>query len=860
MYNNIKALICLAITGLLGISCADTADIENRLNDLEGRLDNIEATVSGINADINALSSLAKEGIFIVGKTDLEHGYRLELSTTEESQTIEVTYGEEVPNAVPVFSIDADGNWLVSTDGGTNFSPVEGADNAHNPEGNPPQVMVDDENYWCISYDGVNYTRILKNGEPISATSGIQAGGITGIFTNVVFNESTGNMDFTLANGTSFSVPVIETFYMNVLNFADGQKILLNETIVYEVEMSDVKSAAIPDIPGWHITLEDTQLTVTAPSTGTESDCIVRIYLVSNDNLLKTVSLVFHLVPTPIDANACKEWNDFVAGNDDNVLLDFSYAGYMHGETGVPAVTVSEGINGECTTNLAGYKVYNIRQYGAVGNGTDSDRDAFIAMLTDALGEPTMNGAGDQLTFPHSNQPRNVIFYFPEGNYVLHTEADNNFEQNKSVSILIRGSNIILKGAGRDKTTLTMAAENLPSQGELVMYSSPDMIQLKHNTGIQTSNVLATVTGTAEKGAFSVEVADAGKLTADDWVCLYLKNNSPEVVTAELAPYEAGSNWTIAGSEGVVVKDLHQIKSVSGNTVTFHEPIMHEIDPSWNWTIVNYQHYENVGVEDMTFAGNAKEKFDHHLSWHDDGGYKPISITRVVNSWMRRVDFVSVSEACSIIESANVSVYDCGISGTRGHAAIRSQASSRVFIGAVTDKSEGYFMDNLGHDVTDNYGVAGQYHAVGVSKESMGAVLWRNKWGDDSCFEAHASQPRATLIDCCEGALIRWRQGGADTEMPNHLADLMLWNFDNTVPFSGTWIWWDNGSSWWKFLPPVIVGFHGEAVNFDPSQTKVNSSYGTEVTPGSLYEAQLRNRLGFVPGWLNELKGIAPVQ
>ena len=156
MYNNIKALICLAITGLLGISCADTADIENRLNDLEGRLDNIEATVSGINADINALSSLAKEGIFIVGKTELEHGYRLELSTTEASLTIEVTYGEEVQNAVPVFSIDADGNWLVSTDGGSSFSPVEGADNAHNPGGNPPQVMVDEENYWCISYDGVN--------------------------------------------------------------------------------------------------------------------------------------------------------------------------------------------------------------------------------------------------------------------------------------------------------------------------------------------------------------------------------------------------------------------------------------------------------------------------------------------------------------------------------------------------------------------------------------------------------------------------------------------------------------------------------------------------------------------------------
>ena len=553
-------------------------------------------------------------------------------------------------------------------------------------------------------------------------------------------------------------------------------------------------------------------------------------------------------------------YQDFLDKNERNILLDFSYAGYDHGESAPAEVTVTQGTDGTYTASN-GYKVYNIEDYGANGDDDLSDREAFLDMLEDIFGAPSTNGnPATQITFPSKNSAKAVI-YFPEGNFILHTSDDNTEISGKTYSytILIRGGDLIMKGAGRDKTTITMKDKNY-ADDEDVLYSSPDMIQFKHNTGVQKDNVLAAVTGNAAKGSFSVEVSGTSNLVPGDWVCLYLKNNSPDVVAEEMQPYETDMSWVISGNYGVSVQDLHQVKSVSGNTVTFHEPLMHEIKPDWDWKIVGFQHYQNVGIEDLTFAGNAKEEFIHHASWEDDGAFKPLSMTRHVNSWIRRVDFSSVSEACSIITCANVSVYDCNITGNRGHAAIRSQASSRVFIGAVTDKSEGYFMDNLGHEVTGNYGVAGQYHAVGVSKESMGAVLWRNKWGDDSCFEAHASQPRATLIDCCEGALIRWRQGGADTEMPNHLADLMLWNFDNTVPFSGTWIWWDNGSSWWKFLPPVIVGFHGEAVNFDPTQTKVNSSYGTEVTPGSLYEAQLRNRLGFVPGWLNELKGIAPVQ
>ncbi|MDE5637103.1 MAG: DUF4955 domain-containing protein, partial [Alistipes sp.] len=148
----------------------------------------------------------------------------------------------------------------------------------------------------------------------------------------------------------------------------------------------------------------------------------------------------------------------------------------------------------------------------------------------------------------------------------------------------------------------------------------------------------------------------------------------------------------------------------------------------------------------------------------------------------------------------------------------------------------------------------GQYHAVGVSKPSMGAVLWRNSWGRDSNFESHATQPRATLFDCCRGAFLTSRQGGDQNQMPNHLDDLTIWNFNETVPEPGNYIsWWNFSSRYWKFMPPTIVGYAGQ-VQFDPESVKLDEGHGQNVYPESLYEAQLQQRLGSVPAWLLELK------
>ena len=867
MKNLYLKIACLAAGAAGAVSCADTAEIESQLTDLENRVTALEELVTQINSNATAAYILHTEGLVVmnVHAYDDNTAYKLDMS---DGSSVTIYVAEDGESGItPTIGIDREGNWTL-----TIWDETHIIGSSQNAKGIIPQIGVDADGYWQMSTDdGLTWSYIPEEANT-DKTKRIKATGTSitdSFFTSVEYNEEEQTLDIVMASGESKSINVHkEEITMEVTDFdmENGETVYLNEPKLFNAVFSEdvVDAYAVcPDSWKAEITeLEDGrhQFTVTAPGTGNPDTAYeILIYLQSEESHLRVYTFKFRLVLEDYNDAYTKAWRNFQAGDPDNVLLDFSYAGYMHGEEAPAEITITENADGTCTASN-GYKVYNIEEYGADGTDDKSDRDAFIAMLTDALGKPELNDAGDQLTFPHSNAAINAIFYLPEGNFILHTSADNNAEKNKSTSIVIRGSNIILKGAGREKTTVTMQDPNLPSQGESVMYSSPDMIQLKHNTGIQAGTVLANVTADADKGVFSVTVDGTGSIRKGDWVCLYLLNNSPEAVAAELDPYKAGTGqygeqWTIS-SEGVSVRDLHQVKSVSGNTVTFCEPVMHEISAAWGWKIVRYQHYENIGVEDITFAGNAKDRFDHHASWEDDGAYKPISITRAVNSWMRRVDFVSVSEACSIIESANVSVYDCEISGTRGHAAIRSQGSSRVFIGAVSDKAQGYSMDEKGHDVTgsDPNEVTGQYHAVGVSKESMGAVLWRNTWGSDGCFEAHATQPRATLIDCCTGSFMRWRQGGDAVQMPNHLADLTLWNFENTKPFSGTWIWWDRSDYWWKFLPPIVVGFHGEAVAFDENQTKLIESNGAPVEPESLYEAQLRNRLGYVPAWLNALK------
>lgn len=810
-----SALILLSVS----LSCRDKEALEARLDTISSRIDALEDAVAKANSNAIAAGILLQDkGVVILGYEKLPYGYRLSLS---DGTVVEITFGADAPPLVPVIGIDADGDWIISTDGGQSFEKIQGASSISANGGSTPQVRINANQFWEISFDGVQWN-VLKDasGHPISAVDSSSIYGESSFFKEVTYSIETSEMKFTLVDGRTVRVPVVNNFFLHLRGYKDGQSIRAGETLTFPVEMADVAEAIVQAPEGWIMTVTDTECTITAPETGTEGEQVqLGILIVSSKGYLRREKLSFTFTLVADGTTGVKTWDDWVTGSSDNVLPDFSFAGYDHGQS-VPADAFD-----------LGYKVYDVTDYGAVPNDGISDRDAVIKAYQAII------GAG-QVHKPNAR----AILYFPEGEFILHTSADD--VGGKSQSLLMRAGAFVIKGAGRDKTTLVMKDPNLPASAAL--YSSPVMLELKHQSGLSE---IAKVTADAAKGSFSVTVSTTSGIAVGDWVCLHVINNNPEFVARELAPYSAESTMTNIIDTGVQVYDYHQVKSISGSTVTFEEPIMHSVEVQWGWTIQKYPHYEEVGVEDLTFKGFAKENFLHHGSWMDDGAYKPLSLVRITNGWVRRVRFTSVSEACTISSCANVSVYDIEIDGNRGHSSIRSAGSSRVFIGKVWDHSSGalagsgVFAENTG-----------QYHAVGVSKQSMGTVLWRNTWGRDACFEAHATQPRATLIDCCEGGWMQFRQGGDENQVPNHLADLVIWNFNSTTPYSGTWDWWKSNSKWWKILPPVIVGFHGQPCTFLESQTLIDESHGVPVEPESLYEAQLKKRLGAVPAWLNIIK------
>ena len=229
-----------------------------------------------------------------------------------------------------------------------------------------------------------------------------------------------------------------------------------------------------------------------------------------------------------MDASAstsANAWKKFMMKAEDNVLLDFSYAGYMHGEVAPPDVRIdfdtpltdangNKYYNGYITGGAQGsaiYKVYNIEDYGANGNDEVSDRPALIKILKEVM-KCTEQSADDGKTFRYyiGGNNANAIIYFPVGKYILRGGDDAETVETLRLTM----GNIIFKGAGQGKTTIEMAVKNNATDPNK-MWSTPNMLEFKHNSDLEEPTA---VTGDAEKGTFSIEVASTSGIKAGDWV------------------------------------------------------------------------------------------------------------------------------------------------------------------------------------------------------------------------------------------------------------------------------------------------------------------------------------------------------
>lgn len=866
-----KVISIICITLLVALySCDERDDLRSDIDNLKERVANLEASIEQMNSDISNYQQMVEGKILVVGYSkDEQDNYTIELSNGE---TVTIYSGKVDMNDMPLFSVNASGHWAYTINDMTtellvNDKPVSAIPEA-GTAGVTPKLKVDANGFWLVSIDNGSTWNKLGNNQIADGTQAVA--NASSLFSNVTIDEATGQITFTIrADNSQVKVPIYGKDFYLTIKYEGTATFGLGQKQEFVVEQANVETATIEN-QTWGVKLTENKLIVTAPKTnvqGKEYEEQIYIKIFSKEGYCRVVKLPVKLLTTKIDANSAIAWQHFKTG-ENNVLPDYSYAGYNHGES-APQGAFS-----------LGYQVINVKERMTAKNMTA--REALISILQEK-GMTRVNGTNKL------NANAKIVIYFPAGDYVLHNDDDNTRDESKqkdavdsknnnvSSGIEIYGGNFVIKGDGPDKTRLIMETPNLPTSISNLS-SSPILLAIKHTNGPNNagnSPKLASVTENAKRGDFTVKVSGTTGISSGQWVQLRLRSGDRELVKKEIGPIALNENWAIAKAPisinqssddlyGVKITEFHQVKSAANGKITFYEPIMHDIDIKYNdtegWEIRTYKYLENVGIEDLSFVGNALDGYAHHgeghaeqakVGWQYDGAYKPLLLQRVVNSWVRNVHFESVSEALTFAESANSSAYDIRISGKRGHSAVRSQGSSRVFIGKVRDESAG----------NDVYGKScqGQFHGCGVSKPSVGTVLWNVTWGNDACFESHATQPRATLIDNCSGGLVYYRAGGDENEVPNHLGDLTLWNLNvtGTDSHASNFAWWSDSDTWWKIFPPIVVGTHGMNVKFpgkEQQQVTYEESTGMKVSPESLYEAQLRERLGYVPGWLNALK------
>lgn len=467
-----------------------------------------------------------------------------------------------------------------------------------------------------------------------------------------------------------------------------------------------------------------------------------------------------------------ESWLRFITGGHE--LVDYSYAGYELGEAKIPDV---EG------------PVFEITDYGAIANDGESDHSAIQA----AIDAAAMHGG---------------VVKFPEGRFITHTENDDYND-----AIWIRGSNVVLRGAGRDKTVVLQLEPTTmqPAYGFWQFKAEPIPLPRKETKKIR-------IAMDAYRGSKTISLTKKPRLQEGDWVTLSAHLKDHAAIEPHIYPFKPTKKHKLKelGRVGLEMQEVHRVESVSGTTVNFRYPILIDIiQSSENWTMSKKSMITNVGIEDIEFRGRIPLGYQHHDG--NDSTWSAVALRSCGNCWIRRVRFRDVSRGFQISGGNGVTVRDVIFEGRNGH------------YNAMIKGGRGVLVTNLAD-------LAGQHHGPSISHGGVGHVYHRVIMQPNQSIDIHKTDPsRYNLYDMILGGRLDKSSGGGVP--PRHQRGLTFWNFCNGTADVHYTFKSNN------LILPNIIGLHGEGSTVDESTVSILESLGEPVFPESLYEAQLKRRL-----------------
>ena len=279
-------------------------------------------------------------------------------------------------------------------------------------------------------------------------------------------------------------------------------------------------------------------------------------------------------------------------------LPDFSFAGYRFGEAPLPEPDV----------------VSNVRNFGAKGDGKHDDTQAFIRAIAE-----TASGA----------------IFIPAGRYVI------------SDILWIKKSNVVLRGAGPDKTILVFPKpldDVLPNMSATTSgrptsnYSwSGGFIWIKGGYGIKT---ICPVTSESKRGEKTITVEKTTGLEIGQRIIVEITDDGQKTLVNHLYSGDPGDTGKI--TKPIHLRFVSRIAAIDGKQITLERPLRFDIRKEWKPRLQSFDPtVREVGIENLAFEF-PNTPYEGHFT---ETGRNAIAINGAADCWVRNIRIVNCDSA-----------------------------------------------------------------------------------------------------------------------------------------------------------------------------------------------------------------------
>jgi hypothetical protein len=489
---------------------------------------------------------------------------------------------------------------------------------------------------------------------------------------------------------------------------------------------------------------------------------------------------VFLLVPTVSSAERSALWGSSgERWTPSSRLPDFSNAGYRSGQQAIPHWPVKG----------------NVKDFGAVGDGTTDDTQAFLQAIRE-----TNDG----------------VLLIPQGHYRI------------SQVLRIKKSHFVIRGAGSDRTVLFFPQ----SLKEIAKHD--DKLQPPAGSwswsggflsfeGDNDDTMLGRVTAPAKRGENRLTVSSLGQRRAGDRIRLWQFDKD-----GSLGQYlYAGQSISPREFAGKKVVDFSaRIQFVKGHTIVLERPLRVDVRLEWAPAVyADEPEVEDVGVEELTIEFPVVAYAGHH----EEPGYNAIDFSSICNGWVQNVVIHNADSGIFLREGTKF----CTIKGVR-----LTEDPGRFRLGYGSDPGEPQMVKVAGHHgilitglsqdnlVTDFQIEARMIHELGVENAAAGNVFCAGR-GVDLALDHHRRAPYENLftnIDAGEGTHL-WENGGDQEDgLPAGMYET-FWNIRTRQP---------------QTLPPwaILINTIGISTQL-PGQLSPEGNWLEPILPDQLQPANL---------------------